>query len=295
MIHLLQHFGLRRAPFGPHVPLFESADLRRVRESVTFAAEGCGALAICGGVGFGKTTAVHEVLNDLAALGRHRVVEVIAPDRKYMLASTVEAAFLLELSERTPSHNAERRAHQVRAALGDVGRRQQIVLVIDEAHALNITTLRALKRLREMRYAGRCPLFCLILIGQTSLAERLDRHREIGLRVDAVDLRGMAPAEMGAYLRHCLFHAGNVDAIAPEAIDLLAKHQVEPLVANRLASKAMESAFLAGHARVEVADVCQVLGVKRVKESKQTVSGDELADFVKSQVTPRHPQQRAAG
>ena len=64
--------------------------------------------------------------------------------------------------------------------------------MINDAHVLHPTTLRALKRLRELSWRGRSPLLTVVLLGQTDRAGAIP---EVGLRTSTVTLAGLTAAE----------------------------------------------------------------------------------------------------
>lgn len=271
-------FDCKRAPFTG-APTFGSADVRRVSEAVRWAVANQGATAICGGVGYGKTSSVWDALTDLTGRGQARVIDVISPDRRQLLIAAVEVAVLTELApDRPQPHNAERRAIRVREVLGEASRKTPLVVLIDEAQALKSPTLKALKRLRELRWAGRSPLFSLLLVGHPELRSHLERITEVGLRTDLVEMQGLAAGTEGvAYLRHCLDAAqARKDAWTDAALELVARSERAPLALGVLAGRVMEQAWLSGHSQVTPEDAARVLDIK-VCTQAPAVKAEDLA------------------
>lgn len=97
--------------------------------------------------------------------------------------------------------------HNILKASAQVGQRH--VLIIEEAHALAIPTLKHLKRFYELQ-DGFKKLLSIILIGQTELEKKLSEHnpevREVVQRCELVKLPPLDNHVEG-YLRHKLDRA----------------------------------------------------------------------------------------
>ena len=72
-----------------------------------------------------------------------------------------------------------------------------VVLVIDDAHELHASTLRGLKRVRELRWRGRKQLLGILLVGETDHTATIP---SVDRRAGKVHLSGLSVAEATAAL-----------------------------------------------------------------------------------------------
>lgn len=193
-ILIRQQFGFPARLWAGH---HDTADAAAAAAFVSAAVDEQAFVSVVGPTGSGKTTAV---LRALAAAGA-RVVAPCRPDRQPLQMGDVTAAVVWDLSSETPRQSAERRARQARRILGGADR---AVLLIDDAHELNASTLRGLKRLWEYVYRGRSPLAGIVLLGET---DRTARVPSVDRRVSKLQLAGLDPVEAEAALRADCGHA----------------------------------------------------------------------------------------
>jgi len=249
--------------------LFQSADLKAVRTAVADCVKRNGWLAVVGPVGAGKTTSTRAAL---AAMPGVRVVEPISLDRERTRIGHVLEACIDDLSEdERPRQSMEACSRQWRRLVGEASARERIVLLVEEAHRLHRSTLIAIKALREVGWAGRCPLVSVVLVGQVDLESRLRRVREVRLRVKRHTMQGLTQAEVGAYLKW--LGVGVADAAAKQ----IALRAREPLAVEDLAARAREWADAHKHRQVTVEDVRTALGTDlniggRLRESGLTMT-----------------------
>ena len=226
----------------------DTADRRRVEAAARAAADG-GLAMVVGPRGSGKTLGWRTALR-----GRDDVVEPLRLDRERLTIADVATAIVAQLSGETPRHSAEARAAQARRLL--VGRQGRGVLVVDDAHLLHHQTLRALKRLREMRWSGDGPLVGALLVAQR---DRLDAVPEVGLRTDRARLAGLSVAEAETALRSALAGAADQEAIAALAAAPAGRNWLD---LRALADGAAEAAAARGAERIAAEDVRAALGEK---------------------------------
>ncbi|MFT3759011.1 ExeA family protein [Thauera sp.] len=275
-----RHFNLFRDPFVDDVQgpddLFMSADQRYVREAMFQAARSGGwFIAVVGESGSGKTTLRRETIDRINR--EHVPAVVIQPkifDKEKLTAGSICHAILADVKPNEhPKRSLEALARQVEKALVESGRSGQThVLMIEEAHDLNIQTLKYLKRFWEME-DGFKKLLSIVLIGQPELNEKLDERRyfearEVIRRCEVVRLLPL-DNQVGDYLALKFRRVGShiEQVIDPAAIDGLRMHpklsrtvrgkggnevisQTYPLVVNALITKAMNEAALHGAPRV---------------------------------------------
>jgi type II secretory pathway predicted ATPase ExeA len=136
-------------------------------------------------------------------------VRIIAPrcvDKTRLTTSTICDAIIADCSTETPRRTLEAKARQVERILTNSSRSgYSHVLMIEEAHDLNIQTLKYLKRFWEME-DGFKKLLSIVLIGQVELKAKLDEGknweaREVIRRMEILELEPLGTgAEIAAYL-----------------------------------------------------------------------------------------------
>lgn len=239
-------FETRRA-FGLPMGLFEhpqtedaiyiSPYYRFVRETLLDAAKNCNFLALVGESGSGKTVAVDGFKEYVRQ--NEKSITIIEPSTIGMTSSVKKGGKSLsprDIAESiyktlagdeasTPS-SSEQLYRSIRKLLLDgADIRRRYVVLIEEAHDIPKQTLKALKRLLEMR-DGMRRLLGVVLVGQTELERLLasaDRTiREVAQRCDVVKLPPLR-TDFTGYLRFSLERKGvDFDALfAPEAIDTM--------------------------------------------------------------------------
>lgn len=212
-----RHFGLAGDPFADPTTadeVFLSPDIRYVRESMYQVARHGGFMAVVGESGAGKSTLREELIDRLRR--EEQAVIVIEPYvlasegtdsvgktlRSHHIAESIMAA-VAPLAK--PKSSPEARFRQLHDALRDSSRAgHSHVLVIEEAHALPLPTLKHLKRFRELK-DGLRPLLSVILLGQPELGLKLSEHnpevREVVQRIELVTLPPLGN-HMAEYLGH---------------------------------------------------------------------------------------------
>lgn len=235
-----KHFGLFRDPLheSPQSQddLFVNADIRYVREAMFHTAMHGGLLAVVAESGAGKTTLLRD-LEDRLARERQPVMMI----RPYVLAMEdggrrgkalttdhiVDAIMAAIAPLERPRRSAEARFAQLHRALKAsraAGFRH--CLVIDEAHALPVPTLKHLKRFFELE-GGFTRLLSIVLIGQPELKLKLSVHhhavREVVQRCELVELAPLTGAALNEYLSFRFTRTGKKlgDVIDASGIDAL--------------------------------------------------------------------------
>ncbi len=236
-----KHFGLFRDPFSDDAiqsndDMFLSPDIRYVRESMLMTAKHGGLLAVVAESGAGKTTLMRDLEDRIAR--ENQLILLIKP---YVLAmedndqkgKTLKATHIAEALMAAvaplekPKSSPEARFAQLHKALREshaAGYRH--CLVIDEAHALPIPTIKHLKRFFELEL-GFKKLLSIILIGQpelkTKLSERDAAVREVVQRCELVELAPLDGGRLDEYLKFKFDRLGKqiAEVIDPSGIDAL--------------------------------------------------------------------------
>ncbi|UTH73948.1 ExeA family protein [Chromobacterium sp. IIBBL 290-4] len=214
-----KHFSLFRDPFADDAiqsneDMFISPDIRYVREAMLQTAKHGGLLAVVAESGAGKTTLLRDLEDRI--LRDNQPIMLIKP---YVLAmedndkkgKTLKSTHIGEaiMSAVAPleklKSSPEARFAQLHKALKEshaAGYRH--CLVIDEAHALPIATLKHLKRFFELEL-GFKKLLSIILIGQPELKVKLSERdaavREVVQRCEMVELAPLEGARLDEYLK----------------------------------------------------------------------------------------------
>ncbi|MEW8168503.1 MAG: AAA family ATPase [Candidatus Thiodiazotropha endolucinida] len=194
-----KHFKLFQDPFlddvqGPKDVFLDEAQ-RYIREVMYQAAIRSGFLAVIGESGAGKTTLRKDLINRIDS--EQAPIVLIQPriiDKGRLSAGAICDAIIQDVSMEVPKHTLEGKARQIETLLGGSARAgNSHVLVIEEAHDLNVTTLKYLKRFWELEDGFRS-LLGIILIGQPELKNLLDERinwdaREVIRRCEIAELK----------------------------------------------------------------------------------------------------------
>ena len=228
-------FGLPTSLFGEldNVDeLFLSSSIRADMETVYQAAMHGGMLAVVGESGSGKTTIIQAVEERFQREGKRVIfirpytVGMEDTDRngKILRANHIAESIVMALEPGSSIPNSPQRLYaRVEKALAESYRAGcRHVLIIEEAHALNLHTIRHLKRFHEQRL-GFQRLLAIVLVGQQELrqkmADNLPTVREMVQRCEVVAVEPMRDVQ--GYVSHRLQAVGlDFDKIfAPDAMD----------------------------------------------------------------------------
>lgn len=231
-------FELFTNPFDGEVTraeeFFATGEIRYVREACWQAAVNARFVAVVGESGSGKTTILADLHERIRA--DRRPVVLIEPSvlgmedsdvkGKTLKSADIQIAIIRTLDPLAPvPRNAENRTRQVARLLEESTQAgNQHLLVIEEAHAMPITTLNHLKRLHERMRLGRRPMLGILLLAHPELAAKLNRFdvREVRQRCEVVHLQPLDNA-LADYLAHRARVAGKelCDLITPDGIEEL--------------------------------------------------------------------------
>jgi type II secretory pathway predicted ATPase ExeA len=198
-------FGLKADPFSGDVvkaeDVYLTEDTRFIAEYILQSAKAGGMVALVGESGSGKTTIRRYAIDRMAAEGQK--VRVIAPrciDKTRLSTGSICDAIIADCSAETPRRTMEAKARQVERILTHSSRAGwSHVLMIEEAHDLNINTLKYLKRFWELE-DGFKKLLSIVLVGQVELKAKLDESknweaREVIRRMEVLELVPLASGE----------------------------------------------------------------------------------------------------
>jgi len=257
----LEHYGLGEAPFRitPHTDFFfAGANRGATLEALLYAiTHDEGIVKVSGEVGSGKTMLCRVLMERLPeqvvtiylanpALSREDILHALAGE----LAITV--------SEHSRASTVMRALQEKLVALYAAG--QQVVVLIDEAHAMPNETLEAIRLLSNLE-SNRHKLLQLVLFGQPEINATLARSDMRQLRERITHNFGLEPLvqdDIAQYLDFRMRAAGyrGPGIFAPAAIKLItAASQGLTRRINILADKALLAAFAAGGHQVGAKEV----------------------------------------
>jgi type II secretory pathway predicted ATPase ExeA len=282
-----KHFNMFRDPFDHDVQsaddVFTTPAIRYVREYLWTAAKFGGSfVAIVSESGAGKST-LRRDLNDRIAR-EEAPIHVIEPyilgmedsDKKgkTLKAANIADAIISTLApQETPRLGMEAKSRQLHRLLKESSRSGwSHCVIIEEAHALSIPTLKHLKRFLELE-DGFKKLLSIVLIAQTELKDKLAANkanvREVAQRCELIELAPL-DAHLDEYLRFKfkrigmdlgdIFDANALDGIRARLIYADRKSTRDtyslmyPLMVNNVVVAAMNQAAALGFAKV-TADV----------------------------------------
>lgn len=207
----LYHFGLSELPFAltPNTQFYVDLSSHRQASEVlkTALQMGEGFIKVVGEVGTGKTLLCRKLLNELPA----GFAAAYIPDPnltpaglRWALASELGLSPTAEMSDPQLMQLLQRQLLALSA------RDQSIVLIIDEAQALPLETLEALRLLTNLETERR-KLLQVVLFGQPELDEHLagNELRQLRQRIAfSYKLEALTEGEMVNYIQFRLAIAG---------------------------------------------------------------------------------------
>lgn len=280
----LEHFGLREAPFRitPHTEFFFAGGNRGATlDALAYAiSQDEGIVKVSGEVGSGKTMLCRMLLQKLPAS-----VETVFLANPSLTRDEILYAIANELHAPFPEG-------QTRLLLGALQERlleiyasgRQVVVMIDEAHAMPAETLEEIRLLSNLE-SDRHKLMKIALFGQPELDVHLadPALRQLRERITHnFALEPLRRKDVGAYIMFRLRTAGyhGPDLFTPSAIQLISAAS-EGLTRriNILADKALLAAFADGAHQVDT------------RQAKTAIIDAQFGPMPK---TPQTPATRAA-
>ena len=266
----LKHFGLVELPFGitPDTSFTYSVQYHQEALNTLLLAldQGEGFVKISGEVGSGKTLLCRRLLQTL----NDGWVTAYLPNPN-LNADTLFIALAEELGIKdVAEHDQYHLVRRINFALLDFARaKKKVVFCIDEAQAMPIETLEALRLLSNLETEKR-KLLHIVLFGQPELDEKLHRPevRQLLQRIAFHYRLGvLKKSEIGLYVAHRLRVAGyrGEGLFTPAALRAL--HRASggtPRLINILAHKSLMSVFGEGR---------QMAGVRHVRLARKDTEG----------------------
>lgn len=257
----LQHFGLTEFPFGitPDTSFTFSAHGHQEALNTLLVALQCGEgfVKITGEVGTGKTLLCRRLLQTLG----DSVLTAYLPnpnlEPQTLLQALAEELRLDEVASLDQYHLMRKINHGL---LNYARTNKRVVLCIDEAQAMPLETLEALRLVSNLETEKR-KLIQIVLFGQPELDEKLadPSVRQLLQRITFHQrLAGLGKEEVLLYLQHRMRVAGyrGEPVFTPGAVRALRRSSFgTPRLINILAHKALLSAFGEGRQMVKFSHV----------------------------------------
>jgi MSHA biogenesis protein MshM len=280
----LEHFGLKEFPFSltPNTEFFlNMASYHKAYNMLMVSiANREGFIKVVGEVGTGKTMMCRTVLNALEDDAERYVTAYIAnpvlSPKGLFLAFAEELG--IEVDTDIGHHSLLKRISKVLMEHASANR--QVVLFIDEAHAMPRKTLEALRLLTNLE-TEKSKLFQVVLFAQPELDEMLREKslRQLLQRITfSYKLESLDRDALHRYVSHRMAKAGynGPDVFSGKALDdVFAASQGTPRVINILCHKALMVAYGRGDRMVDRLHVQKAIddteGVEIVKNDSQSL------------------------
>jgi type II secretory pathway predicted ATPase ExeA len=257
----LDHFGLNEPPFRitPHTDFFfDGANRGATLDALVYAiTHDEGIVKVSGEVGSGKTMLCRVLMERLP-----ENVTIIYLANPSLSRDDILYAIADELSLNVPE-NA--RSSAVMRALQDhliksFGEGRQVVVLIDEAHAMPVETLEEIRLLSNLE-ANRSKLLQLVLFGQPELNDVLARPDMRQLKERITHNFGLTPLvrdDISHYLDFRMRAAGyrGPSVFSPTALKMIAQSSLGlTRRINILADKALLAAFSSGSHQIGLKEI----------------------------------------
>lgn len=258
---MLQHFGLREAPFGltPDTSFaFASRSHREAFDTVMVALDGGdGFIKVTGEVGTGKTFLCRRLLGALDG----RYLSLFLPNpcihrRGLIISLCLEMG--LDIEFKTPQ--AQLLPVLTEALLAKAKEGHTVVACLDEAQAMPDEALEALRLLTNIE-TEKHRLLRVVMFGQPELDTKLAQPhmRQLAQRISFhYELTALTRDETLAYLNHRMHTAGAKGATVFGAQEARLLHDISggtPRLLNVLAHKTLLLAYGSGETRVSLAHI----------------------------------------
>jgi len=275
----LEHFGLNEPPFRitPHTDFFfDGANRGATLDALVYAiTHDEGIVKVSGEVGSGKTMLCRVLMERLP-----ENVTIIYLANPSLSRDDILYAIADELSLNVPD-NA--RSSMVMRALQDhliksFGEGRQVVVLIDEAHAMPVETLEEIRLLSNLE-ANRNKLLQLVLFGQPELNDILARPDMRQLKERITHNFGLTPLvrdDIGHYLDFRMRAAGyrGPSVFSAPALKLIAQSSLGlTRRINILADKALLAAFSSGSHQIGPKEI--QAAIRDCEFSEATYGGKE--------------------
>lgn len=263
-------FNLEKNPFLIHPNVEFYCQLKPHEEAINMILYALsnqdGLIKVTGNIGLGKSIVASFLREKLLEQEHYHVCEIRNPN-----LTTVELlqSILRQLSEKVTDNNISSNSELLLSNLEHSliryrDSKKRMVLIIDEAQAMEDSLLETLRLLTNLEYDSK-PLIQMVLFGQDELDIKLNQHkfRQLKQRICfAYKVRPLKNSEVTTYVQHRLVIAGSNhrQIFSESALKLLAKYTNGiPRNINIIAHKAMLFAASANSYQVNNNNVLEAL------------------------------------
>lgn len=272
----LYHYGIKELPFTltPNTSYFFGLPSHKeaIQVLLTSLEAGEGFIKVTGEVGTGKTLICRKLLNELP---EHFVAAYIP--NPYLTPSELRRAVASELNVALTDHTDQQEFTQrIQHRLIQIHQENKgVVLIIDEAQALPVESIEALRLITNLETESR-KLLQVVLFGQPELNDKLSlpELRQLKQRVTfSYTLKLMNPDQVYQYVKHRINVAGyrGLDLFDRRCCSLIFKaSKGTPRIINVLCHKALMLAYGEGKQKITRSHV--KLSIKDTEAAIQTSS-----------------------
>ena len=270
----LYHFGIKELPFTltPNTNYFFGLPSHKeaIQVLLTAIKTGEGFIKVTGEVGTGKTLICRKLLNELPA---HFMAAYIP--NPYLTPTELRRAVASELNVVLTDHTDQQEFTQrIQQRLIHIHQQNKgVVLIIDEAQALPIESIEALRLITNLETESR-KLLQVVLFGQPELNDKLSlpELRQLKQRITfSYNLQLMDGDQVYQYVKHRMKVAGysGSDLFDRQCCSLLFKaSKGTPRIVNVLCHKALMLAYGEGLQKISPSQV--KLAIKDTEAATQT-------------------------
>jgi MSHA biogenesis protein MshM len=270
----LYHYGIKELPFTltPNTSYFFGLPSHKeaIQVLLTALKTGEGFIKVTGEVGTGKTLICRKLLNELPD---HFVAAYIP--NPYLTPAELRRAVASELNVALTDHADQQEFTQrIQQRLIHIHQENKgVVLIIDEAQALPVESIEALRLITNLETETR-KLLQVVLFGQPELNDKLSlpELRQLKQRVTfAYTLQLMDGDQVYQYVRHRMNVAGyrGADLFDRKCCSLLFKaSKGTPRIVNVLCHKALMLAY--GEGMQKITPIHVELSIKDTEAASQT-------------------------
>ena len=244
-----EFFGLKEKPFNvtsdPNFLFFSRVHKEAFSHILYGIKERKGFLEITGEVGAGKTTLCRAILNQFDANTKSAFIfNSNLPDLQ--LLQCILEDFGITVSQKTKASMLRQLNNFL---LEELTKGNNVILVIDEAQNLKLSTLEEIRMLSNLETDTE-KLFQIILVGQPELKDKINspRLKQLKQRIAIrFHISALQKDEVEKYIYHRLVVAGSKGDIqfTSEAIDFVFKFSGGiPRIINMLCDKSLLSAYV---------------------------------------------------
>jgi len=265
MISVIDYFKFNSMPFGKDVSqLFLYPQVEQVHQKIAVAVESATGILITGQAGTGKTTAVRGFTDGLPA-NKYKVIYLGYDQRGGAMFARLGQELGLNASS-SRNHRMLQISKQIQRIVSGAGK--QLLLVIDEAHLLEGSTLEDIRMLTNTDMDRRSDVIP-IMLGQLWLRTKLKNlgHEALYQRLRfRYGLEGLTLKQATAYVKHHLMLVGCDRNLFSEAA-MKGLFQASGGILREINNLCLEALLSAAGAKLELVDIPTI---QKVLDERET-------------------------